>query len=142
MKDGPLPPTILLIEDDLATRELYERELGQAYPVEAVAIDAHTLSLAHQPSLKLIILGLDAPHKKSWRLLEQLCQPGGKEARPVVPIIVYSTSDDRRYTRNLNIAEYLVQPVLPSLLNEKVRLYIAASKLHQGSSFKFHSNNE
>jgi DNA-binding response OmpR family regulator len=141
MNDGSYLPIILLIEDDLATRELYERELGQAFPVQAVALDEKTLSLTHQPSLQLIILGLDAPHKKSWLLLKQLCQPESKEAHAQAPIIVYSTSDDRRHTRNLNIAEFLIQPVLPSLLNEKARQHIAAPKSRPGGLFKFHSKS-
>jgi response regulator RpfG family c-di-GMP phosphodiesterase len=139
MNDRLPPTTILLIEENLATRELYERELGQVYPVQAVSIDASTLHLARQPSVALIILGLDAPQEKAWKLLEQLCLSAINDR---MPIIVYSTSDDRRRALNLKINEYLVQPVLPSLLMEFVSQYVASPAVQPARRlFKFYSKN-
>jgi response regulator RpfG family c-di-GMP phosphodiesterase len=139
MNDRIPPTTILLIEENLATRELYERELGQVYPVQAVSIDSSTLHLARQPSVALIILGLDATQQKAWKLLEQICLSASSDC---VPIIVYSTSDDRRRALNLKINEYLVQPVLPSLLMKFVSQYVASPAVQPARRlFKFYSKN-
>jgi response regulator RpfG family c-di-GMP phosphodiesterase len=114
-------PTILLVEDDLATRELYERELGRNYHVLATILSDDILDLACQPFICLIVFGLDAPKQKNMLVLEHIQEAlSGRN----VPIIAYSSSDDRSQAINLRLAEYLVQPVLPSLLLAKVGKYI------------------
>jgi DNA-binding response OmpR family regulator len=122
MANNTLPtPIILLIEDDVATRELYQRELRTAFQVWAATIEADILHAAVNPSVALIVLGLDTPRKKELCLLEQL---GQLMLDRRVPIIAYSTSDDRRQASKFALTEYLVQPVLPSVLLEKARLYL------------------
>jgi response regulator RpfG family c-di-GMP phosphodiesterase len=121
MIDPSQKPTILLIEDDLATRELYERALGQNYHVLATMLRDDILDIACQPFICLVVFGLDAPKQKNWHVLEQIQKAVNSRN---VPVIAYSSSDDRSQAMNLRLTEYLVQPVLPSLLLLKVSKYI------------------
>lgn len=131
MFPNPQNPTILLIEDDLPTRELYQRELARLYRVLAVAANLKDNQVNAYLPVDLVIVGMDAPQEKAWRVLDAICQvPGGQ----AIPVIAYSSSDCRRRILAFGLADYLVQPVLPSVLLEKVAYHLGRVSTGTGSS--------
>lgn len=109
--------TILLIEDDPATRELYRRELSRDYNVLACSSESEALALLDSYPVCTIVLEPVVQSGQGWSLLAML------HAMPrtrTIPIILCSTLDERRRGMELGATLYLTKPVLPVALHEAV----------------------
>jgi DNA-binding response OmpR family regulator len=111
---------VLLVENDLATRELYQRELAKEYTVEAIAPENSIVEKIDYNKMAAIIIGLDTPLRDGRVVLEKITQ---KTSGLLIPIIVYSTSEERRREIQELISEFLLQPVLPPVLLRRVMQY-------------------
>lgn len=109
--------TILLIEDDQATRELYQRELSRDYQVLACASESEALSLLHSHSVCAIILEPALRNGQGWAFLAMLHALSQTHS---TPIILCSTLDERRRGLELGATIYLTKPVLPVALLEVI----------------------
>jgi CheY-like chemotaxis protein len=110
-------PTILLIEDDPSTRELYQRELSRDYAVLACGNESEALALLESHPVSLIVLEPVLQDGQGWSFLAML------HAMPrtrTIPIILCSTLDERRRGLELGATLYLTKPVLPVALREAV----------------------
>jgi DNA-binding response OmpR family regulator len=116
MVDGDY--TILVIEDDLPTRELYERELRLWYHVMTCDSEQQALKLLNEHPIEAVVLEPALPDDQGWHLLTliratpHLCK---------VPIILCSTQNARRRAMMLGATVYLTKPVLPAALLETLR---------------------
>jgi len=109
--------TILLIEDDSSTRELYQRELSRDYKVLACSTESEALALLDSYPVCTIVLEPTVQSGQGWSLLAML------HAMPhtrTIPIILCSTLDERRRGMELGASLYLTKPVLPVALREAV----------------------
>ncbi|MDB5082200.1 MAG: putative two-component response regulator [Chloroflexi bacterium] len=106
-------PTILLIEDDQNTRELYYRELKRDFKVLTSNSESETLDLLNTHTVCAIILEPALRHGQGWALLENLHL---KPQTRAIPIILCSTLDERRLGLELGATRYLTKPVLPNTL--------------------------
>lgn len=109
--------TILLIEDDPATRELYQRELSRDYQVLACGNESDALALLDSHPVSTIVLEPVLQKGQGWSLLAML------HAMPrtrTIPIILCSTLDERRRGMELGATLYLTKPVLPVVLHDAV----------------------
>ncbi|NJM05458.1 response regulator [Candidatus Gracilibacteria bacterium] len=116
MADGDY--TILVIEDDLPTRELYERELRLCYHVVTCDSEEQALKLLHEHVVAAVVLEPTLPDGQGWHLLAHI------RATPhlhSVPIILCSTQNARRRAMTLGATIYLTKPVLPATLLETLR---------------------
>ena len=109
-------PAILIVEADVATRELYRRELGRTYCVEACACAREAVSVLQTQQIQAIVLEPATLGSEVWWFLSQLPpESGGTHAnRP--PIILCSTVDERRRWSEMGAATYLIKPVVPARL--------------------------
>jgi DNA-binding response OmpR family regulator len=115
-------PSILIVEDDAATRELYQRELGRTYPVLACGDEQVAYSLLQGETISVIVLEITALHDQEWNFVTAArTLPGYGD----LPIIVCSTLDERRRGAELGVAAYLVKPVVPKTLLDTVHLVLA-----------------
>jgi len=115
-------PSILIIEDDAATRELYQRELGRTYPVVACDDEQEAYSLLQNKTIFLIVLEITALQDQDWNFVTAArTLPGYAD----LPIIVCSTVDERRRGAELGVAAYLVKPVVPRTLFDTVNMVLA-----------------
>lgn len=118
LKHMPEPTqTILLIEDDASTRELYQRELSRDYKVLACSTESEALALLDSYPVCTIVLEPAVQSGQGWSLLAML------HAMPhtrTIPIILCSTLDERRRGMDLGATLYLTKPVLPVALREAV----------------------
>lgn len=110
--------TILIVEDDQPTRELYQRELGACYNVLACANQEAALAAIRSHQLSAIILEPSLPDGGGWELLSSIRSMPNLQT---VPIILCSTLNARRKAISLGATLYLVKPVLPAMLLEAVR---------------------
>ncbi len=109
-------PAILIVEADVATRELYRRELGRSYCVEACASARQAVTALQTKQIKAIVLEPATLGDDVWWFLSQLPSEsdGDNAGRP--PIILCSTVDERRRWSEMGAATYLIKPVVPARL--------------------------
>ena len=109
--------TVLLVENDLAMRQLYERELAKEFRVLSVSMEQIAFDDICFDELDAAVVGLDTRFKQSYQILEKI---NLKTKNFSIPLIVYSSLEERRSEVLISITAYLVQPVLPSTLLQEV----------------------
>lgn len=114
MPNKRLLPQILLIENNMPTIALYQRELANSYNVFPCHDEESILNHLQADEIALIIfepafLGIDG-----WNLLTKI-----KDATPFtyIPIIVCTTQDACLLAMELGADRCLVKPVLPITLH-------------------------
>ena len=115
-----LKPThaVLIIENDLATAEMYQRALSQHYQVFTSTVEEDVLTLVSANTLHAVILEPGPLNGPGWTLLAELQRQPSPWS---IPIIVCTSQDRRRLGTEMNVAAYLVKPVLPATLLNIVR---------------------
>lgn len=108
-------PTVLLIEPDAATRELYRRELSSWFRVFSLPADHGALELLRVEHVDAIVLEPDLAGSSGWDFIASLKRT---VATAHIPIIICSVLDERKRGRELEVYRYLVKPVLPIKLLE------------------------
>ncbi|MBE7472544.1 MAG: hypothetical protein DPW09_07180 [Anaerolineae bacterium] len=109
---------VLIIENDLATAEMYQRTLSQYYQVFTTTLEQDILALVSANTLHTVVLEPGPLNGRGWALLAELQRHPGARA---VPIIICTSQDRRRLGMEMDVAAYLVKPVLPDTLLKMVR---------------------
>jgi DNA-binding response OmpR family regulator len=112
-----LTQAVLIIENDLATVEMYQRTLSQYYQVFTSTLEHDALALVSANTLHAVVLEPGPLNGRGWALLAELQRHPGTRS---IPIII-CTSQDRRLGVEMDVAAYLVKPVLPDTLLKMVR---------------------
>jgi len=107
-------PTILIIENDPPTLELYRRELGRDFRVLACFSKSETLDAIDSQSPKAIILEPAALDEEGWDLLNAIVTLPYRS----LPVILCTILDERKRGMQEGAAAYLIKPVLPAVLLE------------------------
>ena len=106
-------PTILLIEDDQSTRELYQRELSRDFRVLACATQSEALTILHGCTVRAIVVEPALYNGQGWAFLAML---RSMSQTRTIPVIICSTLDDERRGVEFDATLYLIKPVLPAVL--------------------------
>lgn len=129
-------PSLLIIDDDLPTLELYQRELSNDYLVLTCQERSQAEQLIETPDLCAIILEPMLSGGEGWKLLSYL---SGLDRRGNFSIILCSSSDERKRGLQEGAHLFLTKPVLPdtlhALLDQIVTDQLAQSnqRLERGS---------
>jgi DNA-binding response OmpR family regulator len=116
--------TVLILDIDEATNELYRRELGRCYHVIACTTETEAWHIVQQ-GVNAIVLEPAALEDEAWsfvtrlRAAEQYCR---------VPIIVCSTLDARHRGAEVGATAYLIKPVSPNLLSLTIRTVLHSAR--------------
>ena len=113
---------VLIIENDLATAEMYQRALSQRYEVFISTVEADVLALVRANTLHAIVLEPGPLNGPGWGLLAELQRHPNTGS---IPVIVCTSQDRRRLGTEMSTAAYLVKPVLPAVLLKMVRRLIS-----------------
>ena len=113
-------PTILIIENDPPTLELYRRELGRDFCVLACFSKSETLDAIDSQSPKAIILEPAALNEEGWDLLNAVVTLPGRS----IPVILCTILDERKRGLQEGAAACLIKPVLPAALLETLHKVI------------------
>ena len=116
--EGAMRHTILIVDDDLATLELYERELGREYRVLTCTDELQASDVLDSEDVSAIVLEPVALGEQGWAKLAAITHRRTK--RPV-PVLVCSTQDQRRRGQEMGATACLVKPVLPTTLLDALR---------------------
>lgn len=106
-------PSILIIENDLPTVELYRGILKKDYEVLSHSEESGISGLLSSHTLYAIILEPAMDRGIGWKIFATI---NSMIRERHVPIIVCTTSDERKRGLEMGAAAFLVKPVLPSLL--------------------------
>ncbi len=107
---------ILVVEDDEATRAIYEKYLaGTRFVTVSVATIAAAKMLlrAHRPAALLLDIALPGEEGATWRWITEL-----KGADELLPVIVASETDDERKALALGVDLYFHKPLRRDTLLE------------------------
>lgn len=107
--------TILIIDNDPPTLELYRRELGLDYRVLICSSEQAALALLKLEDVSAVVLEPVALGERGWSMLTTLRRAFGDHP---IPVVVCSTQDERRLGTELGAAVCLVKPVLPVTLRQ------------------------
>jgi DNA-binding response OmpR family regulator len=109
-------PTILLIEDDRATREMFDYALRMDGFAVLVASDGlGGLRLIEQDLPDLIVLDLDLPHVSGIDVQQEMMAHGETRA---IPVVVVTGTDGKTPD---GVFQILRKPITPDVLLEVVR---------------------
>jgi|GEM_PF-709175 len=122
---GPLPiagiflmsqskPSLLIVDDDLPTLELYQRELSGDYLVLTCQDGSQAEQLIETPGLCAIILEPTLSGGEGWKLLSHLSK---LKNRLNFSVILCSSSDERKRGMKEGALVFLTKPVLPATLH-------------------------
>ncbi|MEO8561500.1 MAG: ATP-binding protein [bacterium] len=105
----PVVSTILLIDDDAATRELVERMLAKdGMHVLLAATGQEGLRLASAERPDVIVLDVILPDQDGWAVLAAITT---KLELADIPVIILTTADERGLATTLGATAYLNKPV-------------------------------
>jgi len=110
--------TVLIIESDPPTLELYRRELSRDFKVLACLSEDDALRMAGSADICAVVLEPAIEGGDGWSLLSALSRKFGTRQ---IPIILCSTQDERKRGIQEGAAAFLVKPVLPVDLRETIR---------------------
>jgi signal transduction histidine kinase/ActR/RegA family two-component response regulator len=111
--------SILLVEDEVSTRELLRRSLEAAgYVVVDTHDGAQVVELAKGLLPDLIILDMNLPHLNGWDVMQQLKTEAGLDG---LPIIVYTASPDGQRALAAGAVAVVMKPSTPEDVLKAVR---------------------
>ena len=111
-------PTILVVEPDRPTFELYSRALSQEYRLLTANTEPHVLELLRNENPQAVILEPAGLGERGWLLITTIKTAC---ANRHLPIIVCSILDDRQRGLEMGVAVYLVKPVFPTILQQALK---------------------
>lgn len=123
--------TVLIVENDQPTRQMYRRTLEQEYRVLAASIEDDVSTLVKTHTIHAIVLEPGPVGGGGWALLADLKHHPDLQA---VPIVICTAQDERRLGLELGSTAYLIKPVLPAALLETVRRLTYPETTYGGSA--------
>lgn len=108
-------PTILVLDDDVLSLELYSRELSSNYRVIACERIEDARQYLKDSRLRAVILEPAMSGNDGWTLLGEI------HSTPApLPVIVCSVLDERKIGLEQGADVFLVKPVLPTTLHQLI----------------------
>jgi DNA-binding response OmpR family regulator len=127
---NPRAPAILLVEKDVVTLEMYQRELSKSFTVFALTDMRRIAELLGSQDIQALVIEPEIDHGRAWALIQSL--QSLVPSRPI-PVIVCSTRDASGAATGREVARYLTKPVLPHRLRE-ITLEVLASNQVPGAA--------
>ncbi len=113
-------PIILMVESDLPTTQLYRGALHQEYEVIVRNDESGALEALSASDVRAIILEPAVENGRGWEIFAAI--RSATRERPI-PVIVCTTSDERKRGLEMGAAAFLVKPVLPGVLLATLRQF-------------------
>jgi len=119
------PPPILLVENDPATAELYSQTISQEFTVLICEREEQVIERLKDEKISAVILEPALLGGRGWAILSTIQR---ELAAHPVPVILCTTSEDRRRGMEMGAAAFLVKPVLPTALLGVLRKVVQPGK--------------
>lgn len=117
---------ILIIEDDLMLREMYQTKLrGDGYDVVAADNGADGLSMATSEAPDLVLLDIILPQIDGFSVLEELKKNEATKQLAVVMLTNLGTEEDRVKGEKMGAVDYLVKAnMTPDQVSGTIKKYL------------------
>jgi DNA-binding NarL/FixJ family response regulator len=122
------PATILFIESDQATLQLYARDVGKIWHVVDVASFTEAFDQLESTATDVIVMEPYGSTEEAWAFLRMTQTARFRQ----VPVVVCSVLDERRVAYALGAAAYLLKPVSPHQLVQEIRRVLSTRQLAMG----------
>jgi CheY-like chemotaxis protein len=117
---------VLVIEDDLPTRELFVHVLSQAgIPSRAAHNGRQALAMCRERRPAVVLTDLRLPGLDGFALARQLHAELGDATPPIIAVTGFVPADDDPRVEQAHFQRLLIKPVTPALLLEAVREALA-----------------
>ena len=109
-------PTIVLIEEDEVTLDLYRRELSKSFAVLAFTEINDVLETMAKQDIQAVVIEPEIHYGQGWELIHSIHMTFPNRS---IPVIVCSTRDTDHIDHRGEVTKHLTKPVLPKTLREK-----------------------
>ena len=109
-------PTIVLIEEDEVTLDLYRRELSKSFAVLAFTEINDVLETMAKQDIQAVVIEPEIHYGQGWELIHSIHMTFPNRS---IPVIVCSTRDADHIDHPGEVTKHLTKPVLPKTLREK-----------------------
>ena len=110
-------PTIVLIEADEVTLDLYRRELSKSFAVLAFTEINDVLETMAKEDIQAVVIEPEIHYGQGWELIHSIHMTFPNRS---IPVIVCSTRDTDHIDHPGEVTKHLTKPVLPKTLREKI----------------------
>jgi CheY-like chemotaxis protein len=110
--------TVLVVDDDAATRKLYQAFLGQAYEVRAADSGVGAVELVESEPIDVIVMDLNLPGLDGWMAMSLI-----RARRPNLPFLIVTSLTDgdlEARAKNAGASAFLRKPVTQEALTRAV----------------------
>ena len=116
------PPTILLVEDNLHNRKIFQGVLAHAgfHVVEAEDGGKALAAVAHERP-DLILMDLSIPVVDGWECTRRLKADPSTRSIPIIALTAHAMRGDEERARGAGCDGYLSKPISPKRVVEEVR---------------------
>jgi len=117
---------ILIVEDDVMIRSMYEAKLKQeGYFIFTADSGTQAIDLAIKERPDIILLDIILPQLDGFSVLQEIRNSDTMKDIPVIMLTNLGTSEDREKGKKLGATDYLVKANLtPAQVGEKIKEYI------------------
>ena len=117
-----LPPTVLIVEDDMDTRTIYSTILKrEGYRVMEAENAPEALALVADERPAAILLDIGLPRFGGWTLASFWRDNVATASIPIAVITAYDAHSDLEWARRLEVERFLSKPVEPLTVVDVVR---------------------
>ncbi|CAN5435268.1 hypothetical protein BH09VER1_BH09VER1_52100 [soil metagenome] len=121
-------PVVLVIDDDIAVREVISHTLNkEGYEVQLAADGRTGLAMAREAAPQAIVLDVMMPGMDGWAVLSELKSDPALQG---IPVILATLIEDKAMGFALGAQEYLTKPVERDRLITVLRRYLDPSGAH------------
>ena len=110
--------TVLVVDDDAATRKLYHAFLGQDYEVRAVDSGVGAVELVEREPVDVVVMDLNLPGLDGWMAMSLI-----RARRPNLPFLIVTSLTDGELearAKHAGAAAFLRKPVTKEALSRAV----------------------
>jgi two-component system cell cycle response regulator DivK len=122
------PPTILLVEDNLHNRKIFQGVLAHAgFHVVEAADGAKALEAVAAERPDLILMDLSIPVIDGWECTRRLKADPNTRAIPIIALTAHAMRGDEEHARAAGCDGYLSKPISPKRVVEEVKRMLKIS---------------
>lgn len=117
-------PTVLLVEDDADTRQMYATSLDfLGFEVSEARDGVEGVLCAHAVRPNVVLMDVAMPRMDGLEATRRLKKDPETASVPVVIISAFTTAQDRQRALEAGAAEFLGKPCDPEILATRLRRY-------------------
>ncbi len=127
----PLPPNILIVDDEEINRLILEALLGkEGYSVSHACDGAAAIRAIGAEKVDLVLLDVMMPSMNGYEVCQHIRENLGMLDLPVVFITALNDSDSRVHGKAVGCDDFLTKPIDPIELNARVKNLLRIKEYH------------